>query len=324
MSRTNRHVASLLIGSVLMIWGSTPAAAAPGDLDPSFGEAGLVYTDFIGEAYGMVLQPDGKIVTVGGHDYSSPSFALARFNIDGGLDPSFGDGGMLSTTFGGDQATYNRFTAAFDVAIQADGKIVAVGTTGKNPSGYLSGNRFALARYEIDGTLDASFGTAGRVRTGFGSGHGGAAALGVAIQPDGKIVAAGYARKGFAIVRFNPDGSLDSSFGENGRLRTRIIDGARGRFYDVAVQPDGAIVAAGTCSDDDGDHAVLARFLADGSADESFGTGGAAIASDKRFIDRASLMLQPDGKSWSPRGVSSSVTNRTVHPMLRSPRMDTS
>ena len=74
----------------------------------------------------MALQPDGKIVTVGGHDYSSPSFALARFDVDGGLDRSFGDGGMLSTGFGGGQTTYNRFTAAFDVAIQSDGKIVAV------------------------------------------------------------------------------------------------------------------------------------------------------------------------------------------------------
>ena len=204
---------------------------------------------------------------------------------------------MLSTGFGGGQMTYQRFTAAFDVAIQTDGKIVAAGTTGKNPTGYISGNRFALARYETDGALDASFGTAGRVRTGFGSGHGGATALGVVIQPDGKIVAAGYARKGFAIVRYNPDGSLDQSFGSGGRLRTKVFDGVRGRsFVDVALQTDGAIVAVGTYSDDDGYHALLARFLADGSVDDSFGTEGAVTASDKRSTQRGSLMIQPDGK----------------------------
>ena len=287
-------ICSLLVVQIAL---SPPANALPGDLDPSFGDAGLVYTEFYGEAYGMALQTDGKIVTVGGHDYSSQSFALARFNVNGGLDPSFGEGGMLSTGFGGGQANYQRFTAAFDVAIQTDGKIVAAGTTGKNPTGYISGNRFALARYEADGTLDASFGTSGRVRTGFGSGHGGATALGVAIQPDGKIVAAGYARKGFAIVRYNPDGSLDQSFGSGGRLRTKAFDGVRGRsFVDVALQTDGAIVAVGTYSDDDGYHALLARFLADGSADDTFGTDGAVIASDKRSTQRASLMIQPDGK----------------------------
>jgi uncharacterized delta-60 repeat protein len=136
-------VASFLIGLLLVIWGAVPATAAPGDLDPSFGDAGVVTTEFIGEAYGMALQSDGKIVTVGGHDFSS-SFALARFNADGGLDQSFGDDGTLSTGFGAPH------TAAFDVAIQTDGKIVAAGTTARAPSGSL-GNWFALARYETDG-----------------------------------------------------------------------------------------------------------------------------------------------------------------------------
>ena len=183
--------------------------------------------------------------------------------------------------------SYQRFTAAFDVAIQTDGKIVAAGTTGTAPSGYISGNRFALARYETDGTLDASFGTAGRVRTGFGSGHGGCGAFGV-VDPTRRQDR--RRRVCEERVRHRPvqprwfDSILLRSERETADEGYRRGGGALLRRCGSTRRSDRR---GGALSDDDGDHAVLARFLADGSADASFGTGGAAIASDKRSIDGA-------------------------------------
>ena len=299
LGRTSRKVEALLIGAVFVGMSGVPAAAAPGDLDASFGDAGLVDSDFAGVAYGMTLQSDGKIVTAGGWGwgyYSDSSFALARFNTDGQPDASFGEGGALLTTFDHGPA------AAYAVAIQADGKIVAAGTTGTSSvhsplHSAQVGDRFALARYETDGTLDASFGSGGVVSTGFGSGDGGAAAFGVAIQADGKIVAAGFARKGFAIVRYDADGSLDASFGADGRVRTRVAGSRWNIFFEIAVQGDGAMVAAGTTSRDSGSGVMVARYLSDGSADPSFGAHGAVNEKTRSGDElRATVDVQPDGK----------------------------
>src|SRR6266536_6168109 len=150
------------------------AVAGPGALDPSFGTGGQVTTDFGGfdSAQAVAVQSDGKILAAGSS--GGGDFALARYNADGTLDSTFGSGGKLTTDFGG-------FDVALGVALQADGKIVAVGGGG-------SGSDFALARYNADGSLDASFGSGGMVTTDFG---GFEAATAVAIQGDGKIVVTG-------------------------------------------------------------------------------------------------------------------------------------
>jgi uncharacterized delta-60 repeat protein len=213
-----------------------------GSLDTSFDGDGKVTTDFgspFDQAEGAAIQPNGRIVAAG-FNSAIGDFALARYNGDGTLDTSFDGDGKVMTDFGG-------FEQAFGVAIQPDGRIVAAGGGGM-------GIDFALARYNRDGTLDSSFDGDGKVTTDFGSSD---AALGVAIRPDGKIVAAGITLGvgDFALAWYNRDGSLDTSFDSDGKVTTDFggFEGAAG----VAVQPDGGIVAAGQSG---GDFA-LARYL---------------------------------------------------------------
>src|SRR5207247_429997 len=143
-------------------------------------------------------------------------FALARYNLDGSLDTSFNGTGKVTTAIG----TSNDSVA--DLAIQPDGKIVAVGKS-RNGSQIL----FTLARYNPNGSLDTSFNGTGKVTTAIGTDNDDANAL--AQQPDGKIVAAGYSYNGsnndFALVRYNPNGSLDTSFNGSGKVTTAIGTG---------------------------------------------------------------------------------------------------
>ena len=154
-------------------------------------------------------------------------FALARYTPDGSPDPSFGSGGTVSTDF------HYGEDAALAVAIQADGKPVAVGRTdaeGGHPIGTI-GEDVALARYTAGGRLDASFGRGGKAVTSFdpnGKYYSGfSAASGVVIQPDGRIVAAGYHAPGvqprdFLLLRYTAQGRLDGSFGTGGKVTTNF------------------------------------------------------------------------------------------------------
>ncbi len=207
-----------------------------GTIDTTFSGDGKLTTDF-GDWSGVAIQGDGKIVTVGGADGGATSFdfALARYNSDGSLDTSFSGDGKQTTDFGDAEG-------ASGVALQDDGKIVAAGRTGT-----IGARDFALARYDPDGALDTSFSGDGRQTTDFGFGADDAA-NGIAVQGDGKIVAAGYASGGatgddFALARYDPDGTLDPSFSGDGKRRTSFggDDGANG----MALQGDGKIVAVG-------------------------------------------------------------------------------
>ncbi len=189
------------------------------------------------------------------------------------------------------------------VAIQSDGKLVVVGQTYKNND--YSNEDFAVTRYNTDGTLDTTFGAGGRVRTDFP----GLAAVpsSVVIQPDGKIVVAGGAFPlftflgNFEVVRYNPNGSLDRSFGNGGIVTTNFPEGSYA--FDVALQPDGKIIAAGTVFVDfdpgessDTDFA-LARYNPDGTPDATFGNGGQVSTDFLGLEDDAfSVLIQPDGK----------------------------
>ncbi len=223
--------AALFVFAVLMRGaGSTAFAGLPtmsggGDLDPSFGTGGKVTTNFgtaPREEYATAIlrQADGKIV-VGGAvlnnnlDYSY-DFALFRFNVDGSLDTNFDGDGRVNTDFRGVSEGNEQL---FALALQPDGKIVAVGDAGDgNEDDYYD---FAVARYNTDGSLDTSFGFDGLVTTDLGSDDDEAQA--VAIQPDGKIVVAGYNGLNgydFALTRYNSDGSLDTSFDGDGKATT--------------------------------------------------------------------------------------------------------
>jgi uncharacterized delta-60 repeat protein len=267
----------------------------PGDLDPTFGSGGKVTTDFAGGsdvAIGVALQPDGKIVAAGSATPKATifsDFALARYNSDGSMDATFGSAGKVTTDFGGDG------DRADSVALQLDGKIVAAGTTSTPGVGGFS--HFALARYNSDGSLDATFGSGGKVITDFGGG-----AEAVALQPDGKIVAAGSASPGatiffdFALARYNPDGSLDATFGSGGKVTTEFT-GNFDQANAVALQPNGKIVAAGNTGAGTSHDFALARYNPDGSLDATFGSGGKVTTDFTGGSDQATaLSLQPNGK----------------------------
>jgi uncharacterized delta-60 repeat protein len=194
---------------------------------------------------------------------------------DGELDPTFGIGGKVTTSF------EVPAVAATSVALQPDGKIVAAGWLFDETANV----DFAVARYTTDGSPDETFGLHGRVRTDFFGLDDLANA--VALQPDGRIVLAGTARVGFdlsiALARYNADGSLDAGFGVGGKM---VVAGFTGVAYGVAVQPDGKILVAGS-------HFALVRFDADGGLDAAFGNGGKLVI--ERFGATA-LTLQPDGR----------------------------
>jgi len=199
----------------------------------------------------------------------------------------------VATQFFGPQ--FGRASATAEaIALQQDGKIVLAGEA--NIDG---GESFALARYNSDGTLDASFGTGGQVTTDFGTleqGFSFAFPESLALQADGKIVVAGYAFIGqsedFALVRYNSDGTLDTSFGTGGKL-TNDFSGASDMASAVAVQPDGRIVVAGKTARR---KFTLVRYDSSGTLDPSFGTGG-KVTTDFGLSDSAfSLALQDNGK----------------------------
>jgi uncharacterized delta-60 repeat protein len=186
-----------------------------GSPDTGFGTDGKVTTPLGAQA--LAIQSDGKIV-VAGNSFNGTKygFGLARYNADGSPDTGFGTGGnAIPTIVGqGDQVS--------SVAIQSDGKIVVAGYSNVDLTIYAYTD-FALVRYNADGSLDTGFGTGGKVTTGIEVDD---VATSVAIQPDGKIVAAGYTFNGtnydFALVRYNTDGSLDTGFGTGGKVTTPI------------------------------------------------------------------------------------------------------
>ena len=201
----------------------------------------------------------------------------------GDLDPSFSRDGRVLTDIGGD----DKATA---IAIQPDGNIVVAGFS--SPPG--GTRRFALVRYEPNGDRDPAFGSDGIVTTRFGDES---AAQALAIQPDGRIVVAGIAshpERGwdFALARYNPNGSLDTTFSGDGRLTTDF-DGGTDAAHALALQPDGRIVLGG---ESEGDFAA-ARYEPGGQLDSSFGGDGLVRTDFAGGSDVAyALALQPDGK----------------------------
>jgi uncharacterized delta-60 repeat protein len=206
----------------------------------------------------------------------------------GDLDTSFGAGlGKVITSIGSEGS-------GFAVAMQSDSKLVATGDClGTN-------THFCLVRYLPDGSLDASFNGTGKAITPIGVGQ--AHALGVALQPDGKIVSIGNCYNGlnydFCLTRHLADGSLDGSFGGIGKVVSEIGNGDSNDYaYSVALQPDGKIVVAGECSNGNGWKFCLARYLPNGSFDTSFNSNGRNLIEIGGISDHArSVALLPGGK----------------------------
>jgi uncharacterized delta-60 repeat protein len=281
-SRLVKPLPGLLLCLFVALGGPAIALAAPGDLDPSFGSGGTVITSFGGAdvASAVAIQPDGKLVVAGRTNIAGNTvFALARYDPTGGLDPTFGTGGLVTTDFGStDQA--------FAVVLQADGKIVTAGRRGSD---------VIVARHNADGSLDTVFGSNGRVITNFGATE---QALALVLQPDGKIVVAGRTNKpapngnfDFALARYESGGAVDNTFGTLG-LVTTDFGGSVDRAFAMALQPDGKLVVAG---DSDANFA-LARYNSNGSLDPSFGAGGKVITTFGGIDQASAVTLQPDGK----------------------------
>jgi uncharacterized delta-60 repeat protein len=263
-----------------------------GSLDTGFGSGGKVTTSVgVGlqdEAYSVAIQSDGKIV-VTGHSTISANFvtALVRYNSNGSLDASFGSGGKVTTLIGSLHSYGNG------LAIQSDGKIVVAGSSSDG-----STSEFALARYNSNGSLDAGFGSGGKVNSSFGPFGGWGTSL--AIQSDGKIVVAGVSYDGsqydFALARYNINGSLDAGFGSNGKVITPI--GLNDdRIFSVAIQSDGKIVVAGESHNGTNYDFSLARYNSNGSLDVGFGINGKLITPVGLTFDVGyGVAIQSDGK----------------------------
>jgi uncharacterized delta-60 repeat protein len=264
-----------LLAAVVSLLAFTVVLAASGDLDTTFGDHGLVLTDFVpsgperGDAvYDMAIQPNGKIVAAGYSHGTNYDFALARYNLNGSLDTSFSGDGRLITNFVGSDVAY-------DVALQPDGKIIAMGNVCDN-SGRCG---LALARYKPGGGLDSTFSGDGKKITYLGGRL--STKGGLAIQADGKIVVAGRMLHGsdsnFVVLRYNPNGSLDTTFSADGWFSFGFGSGRQDYAYALDIQDsDGKIVVAGYSinpADNLGDFAI-ARLNPGGSLDTAFGRGG--------------------------------------------------
>jgi uncharacterized delta-60 repeat protein len=290
-------VVGLVLAVLVLSLGSAQADTSTdgGALDTTFGTSGMVKTplsqwgDVNGDVTAVAVQPDGKIL-VGGYLSGlsgGTEFAVARYLPDGALDPSFGNGGLVTTcvcsSFG------NGPESVGAIVVLPDGKIVAIG----------DGDRWIeLVRYNPNGSLDTSFGTGGISpdpnSTAYPPPGLSGGVFGAVLQPDGKIVVLGGPA---TLARFNADGTLDNSFGTHG------VADCSGSCYGswgpgaIALGPNGSIIVGGTSVSGDGnpaDNSWLAeRYLSDGWLDPSFGSGGIATVPDG---GAGTMAIQPNGK----------------------------
>jgi uncharacterized delta-60 repeat protein len=247
-----------------------------GSLDTSFGSGGKVISEGA-DIGGIVIQPDGKIIADGGGSW------VIRYNDDGSLDTSFGTGGFTTAGFG-----------VWAVALQSDGKIVAAGDNYCDDGDCV--RDFALARFNADGSLDTSFDSDGWLTTRFEGASSVASSL--ILQPDGKIVAAGYDAEKLAVARYNADGSLDASFDGDGKFLRPVGLVNWDPETATALQSDGSIIVCGSMSDDGQDFDfALVRLQTDGSLDTSFDADGKLTTDFGGGEDYAfDVALQPNGK----------------------------
>ena len=264
-----------------------------GSLDTSFNGSGYVITSLGGTldtVTALAIRSDGKIVAAG---YVNPPtgggtrFVVLRYHSNGTLDTSFGVSGIATALIG----FQSRGRA---LAIQSDGKLVVVGDSATSNYG-----DFAAARFTADGSLDPLFGTGGTLWTSVGIGKSIDTARSVAIQPDGKIVVAGdtsYTDERLIVVRYNTDGSLDTSFDGDGILST-YVGSHRAGGRSVIIQPDGRLVVGGWVSNSFNRDFALVRLNMNGTFDPSFDSDGQVTTTITNGDDTGSyLALLPDGK----------------------------
>lgn len=259
-----------------------------GSIDDSFGQGGVLEADFsngTSSSYALALQEDGSVVAAGDWDIDGfTHIAIVRCITAGGLDTTFGLGGYIKTVAKGHDTS-----TATATAVQKDGKIVAIGFAE-------SCCHFIMARFENNGTLDRSFGSNGTVTLQLNTINEAKGANSLAIQDNGKIVVTAWNDDYFTIMRFDENGSLDTTFGNNGIVINEIGDRSS-EAKDLALQNDGKIVAAGFSENGYTKIFTAVRYDTNGSLDDTFGEGGIAktpIGSDSSLAQ--SIAIQNDGK----------------------------
>ena len=258
-----------------------------GTLDPSFGGDGIVYTVLgnffysIDAPQSIKVLPDGKILVAESNISADngDSYGLVQYNSNGSLDTAFGAGGSVLT-----ESANGNLTS---MVVQPDGKIVVAGN--KNSDNQV----FQLIRYLPDGSLDPSFGSGGIVLADIGNY---ADPRSLALQADGKIVAAGLSYNGanndVTVARYNQDGTLDVTFGNSGVVMTDIAN-HNDYAQAVAIQTDGKIVVAAMYNNGVTNNFPLIRYKNNGSPDASFDNDG-IVSDDSIYV--TSMLIQPDGK----------------------------
>lgn len=263
---------------------------ADGSADTSFSRDGIAVAAMgpsNDTAMHSALQPDGKIIVVGG---GQRGYNVARYLPDGQLDTSFSEDGLTNISLGDE--FYDAMATA--VALQSDGRIVIAGWIRESNSANTS-SRMGVIRLNIDGTLDSGFSSDGiqlSELTGYAEAHS------VLVQPDGKIVIAGHANGYATLLRLNGDGTYDTRFSGDGVVAMATSDSY---ISSIVLQPDGRILAAGfqRPSNNNGSFGsilMMARFNSNGSLDSTFGVKGKMI--DPANLQRTAddVVLLPDGR----------------------------
>lgn len=263
-----------------------------GNIDTSFGENGIVTIEFDTEndvGRSLVVQADNKILISGyANKGSIYDFAITRLNDNGSIDSTFGIDGKVITTFG-------CFAVINSSVLGNDGKLVVAGGVGDLPISPAN-HDIAVCRYNIDGSLDTTFGVNGIVITSL---YNDDIAMAVKILNNGNIIVAGHTyiglNRAYLVIRYLPNGSLDTSFGNEGKVITQI--GTDGCPFSLEIQPDEKIVLAGMSTTESESFFTLVRYNSNGSLDSSFGEGGivrTALESNKNF--GRSILVQQDQK----------------------------
>lgn len=289
---------SILLTAILVTVLATPVHASPGQLDKFFSGDGK-QTAFPngGTSYAVVIDKQDRILVAGYTIAPKTDLALARFLPNGKPDPDFGGGdGRVVTNLGGTDY-------GFDVALQADGKIVVAGQRDFNDH-----SQFAVVRYGIRGVLDKSFSKDGMNFTDFGKQY--QAANAVVIGANGNILLGGYTSNGssmrWALARYLPNGTLDPHFGNGGKVSTDVSPTVE-QIDDLALIPGGKIVVAGEAETSLTPRYAIGQYLSSGKLDRSFGHKGVNTVDVTKGGDAAyGLARQPDGKlilvGWVNRG----------------------
>ncbi len=268
-----------------------------GSLDPTFGTAGVATINAGGaatEAIGVEIDSQGRIVYTGVYIPANKDVIVGRVLPDGTPDPDFGVGG-----YGHTQLCATKNDAAYSLALQDDDKLL-VGGYATRAGCALNNNEFLLMRYDVDGTLDATFGGGDGIVDVFSEDGRRSKVMDVSLQPDGRILTAVFGTHGGgaqpgdyqSVTRMLTDGTWDPSFGTNGR----VVLPTYSYVHSVFAGPGGTVLAVGRINVTRA--TAVTRLLADGSHDPTFGTAGVAessTATTTSYVGSAGSVLLPDG-----------------------------